>query len=305
MKQFSGPIYLFFAFTLAGTGVLSARYLSDKLGTFTITAVSLFFALLITFPFCVKSLIRSISKLSPKGRILLFLQGLFGMFLFRMFLILGLLHTSAGEAGLLIGATPAITAILATILLKEKADRFKAAGIFSTVIGIFLIQGLTAGSGFSKIHFIGNLLVLCAACCESFFNILSRSFAKCANEEQDTAIHPITQTTAVSALTLLLCLIPAAFEAPVSHLFHLDLLGWFALLWYGVFVTVLAFICWYAGINRCGAITAAAFSGMMPFTSLVLSVLLLGEAAGFGQWFGGLFVISGILLIAADKKSEN
>ena len=304
MKQFSGPICLFFAFTLAGTGVLSARYLSDKLGTFTITAVSLFFALLIALPFCVKSLIRSISKLTSKGRILLFFQGIFGMFLFRMFLILGLLRTSAGEAGLLTGATPAITAILAALLLKEKANRFKAAGIFSTVIGFFLIQGLAAGSGFSKSHLIGNLLVLCAACCESLFNILSRSFAKSTNAEKDTALHPIEQTVAVSALTLLLCLIPVAFEAPVPHLLNLDLLGWFALLWYGVFVTVLAFICWYAGINRCGAITAAAFSGMMPFTSLVLSVLLLGEEAGFGQWFGGFFVISGIMLIAANKKPE-
>jgi len=222
-----------------------------------------------------------------------------------MFLILGLLRTSAGEAGLLTGATPAITAILAKLLLKEKADRFKAAGIFSSVIGIFLIQGLTAGSGFSKSHLIGNLLVLCAACCESLFNILSRSFSKSVNAEKDTALHPIEQTAAVSALTLLLCLIPAAFEAPVSHFFCLDLFGWLSLLWYGVFVTVLAFICWYAGINRCGAITGAAFSGMMPLTSLILSVMLLKEKAGFGQWFGGFFVIAGVLLIAADKKTEN
>ena len=43
----------------------------------------------------------------------------------------------------------------------------------------------------------------------------------------------------------------------------------------------------YTGIpvsNVCGAFTAAAFSGMMPLTSMILSVIILGEQAGWQQW---------------------
>lgn len=305
MKQVTGPICLFLAFTLAGTGVLSARYLSGKLGIFTITAVSLLFALLFLLPFCLKRLPGCLTGLSYREKILLFCQSLFGMFLFRLFLLLGLLHTSAGEAGLLTGATPAITAILAAVFLKERINSQKAAGILCTVAGILLIQELAAGADFNRAHLWGNLLVLCAACCESIFNILSRSFVTKSDAADGTYLTPFVQTAVVSTVTMILCLIPSAFENPVVRLSALALSDWFALMWYGVFVTVLAFICWYAGIRRCSAITAAAFSGMMPFTSLLLSVLLLDEQAGPRQWSGGFLVIIGIVIIALKEKTKD
>jgi drug/metabolite transporter (DMT)-like permease len=65
----------------------------------------------------------------------------------------------------------------------------------------------------------------------------------------------------------------------------------------------LAFIFWYAGIKRCTACTAAAFSGMMPFTSLILSVLVLGEYANWQQWAGGGLVILGMILIGWQKNA--
>lgn len=302
LKGMAGPFYLFCAFTLAGTSVLSAEYVSVKLGTFTITAVSLFFALVFLLPLCRGRLMRELKSMTRKDAFFLFVQALFGMFLFRMFLIMGLTHTSAGEAGILTGATPAITAILAWAALKESVGGKKFLGIFSTVIGVFLIQGLMMpGNSFSREHFTGNMLVLCAAACESLFNILSRLFVK---SDDTQALHPASQTALVSAVTMVLCLIPAAFEDPLDRLFMIGPGEWFALVWYGVFVTALAFIFWYAGISRCGAVTAAAFSGMMPFTSLILSVLLLGEEAGLRQWSGGILVMAGIVLIGISNKTD-
>ncbi|EGW40222.1 putative membrane protein [Desulfosporosinus sp. OT] len=74
-------------------------------------------------------------------------------------------------------------------------------------------------------------------------------------------------------------------------------------MWYGLFVTALAFVFWYAGIKRCGAFTAAAFSGMMPFTSMLLSVIILGEHPGWQQWLGGILVIFGMVLIGTGDIS--
>ena len=303
LKQIEGPFYLFCAFTLAGTSVLAAKYVSLKLGTFTITAVSQFFALLFLLPICRGKIKTGLGALSRKDYVFLFMQALFGMFLFRMFLIIGLTRTSAGEAGILTGATPAITAFLAWLALKEPSGLKKSVGIISTVAGVFLIQGiLTPGNRFSMEHFSGNMLVLCATACESLFNILSRHFVRSADTH---TLHPAVQTALVSAMTMGLCFIPAALEAPLDRLHAIGQGEWFALIWYGVFVTALAFIFWYAGISRCGAITAAAFSGMMPFTSLLLSVLILGEQAGFRQWFGAAFVIAGIILIGSSGRDAD
>jgi drug/metabolite transporter (DMT)-like permease len=303
LKQIRGMLFLFGAFTLAGTSVISARFVTGKLGTFTITAVSLFFALLCLIPLTGKKIRMTIRQMSALDWILLFVQALFGIFLFRMFLLFGLLHTSSAEAGILTGATPAITAIIAKVLLKETMTRKKWIGIFCTVSGILLVQGLFMPKGnFVLEHLIGNVLVLCASICESLFNTCSRIAVIKTQSNNKTSIHPLVQTTLVSAMALFLCIIPALFERPVQLLPKLELQQWLSLIWYGVFITALAFIFWYEGIKRCHASTAAAFSGMMPLTSLLLSVLLLGESADCRQWSGGFLIILGMVLIGYSKS---
>lgn len=302
VEHLKGPFFLFCAFTLAGTSVISARFVTGQLGIFTITAVSLFIAVLCLLPICGSNPVKVLRRLGAGDWFLLFLQALFGIFLFRMFLLYGLLHTSAGEAGILTGVTPAATALLARAILKESFNQTILAGILSTIAGILLIQGFfLPGSQFSLGHFWGNMLVICAAVSESLFNIFSRLNNLKAAASLKESLNPVMQTLLVSAMALLLCVIPALFEDPVLSMKALDFKKWLALVWYGMFVTALAFIFWYAGIKRCTAHTAAAFSGMMPFTALILSVLVLGEYAGWQQWLGGGLVILGMFLIGAQQ----
>lgn len=302
MEKFKGKIYLVGAFTLAGTSVIAARFVSGHLGTFTITAVSLFFAILALLPLGKGKLSNTIRQLTRRDWAMLLFQALCGIFLFRMFLLLGLMHTSSGEAGILTGTTPAVTALLASLVLKEPVDRNSFFGISSTVVGILLLQGvILPESSFTLTHFIGNILIICAAVCESLFNIVSRI-----NSLRAVATHypldPMVQTTLVAGIALFLCLIPSLFEHPILALLALSLKGWLALAWYGLFVTALAFVFWYAGIKRCSAYTAAAFSGLMPFSSLLLSVWILGEEVKWQQWSGGALVIIGMLLIGWVRK---
>ncbi len=306
MNQLYGKLYLICAFSLAGTSVISAKFVAGKLGTFTITAVSLFFSLVFLLPLCGKQLVKYIQIMSFRNFLFLSLQALCGIFLFRMFLLSGLNYTSAGEAGILTGATPAITALLAMLVLKESVNGRKLSGILCTVGGILIIQGLlTPGNALTLEHIGGNILVLCAAVCESAFNTLSRiSAVKAAADLKETS-SPIVQTAIVSAIALILCLIPAPFEHPLKGLLGIGLMEWIALLWYGIFVTALAFVCWYSGIKRCGVFTAAAFSGMMPFTSMLLSVAVLGESTDCRQWLGGLLVIVGMILIGTEGTKNS
>lgn len=297
MQRFTGALFLTGAFMLAGTSVIAARLVSGQVGIFTIAAVSLFFAVLALLPLCLRRLGRNIRKKSLREWLPLILQALFGIFLFRVFLLQGLMRTSAGEAGILTGVTPAATALLARLWLKEPLYKTRVLGLVSAASGIMLLQGsLLLDSGFSLTHFIGNLLVIGAALCESMFNILSRISSVMASNKKARLLDPIVQTTLVSGIALLLCAGPSLAERPAASLMSLDAAGWMALIWYGVFVTALAFILWYAGIKRCEASTAAAFSGMMPFTSLLLSVIILGEQPGWQQWTGGFLVVLGMLL---------
>jgi len=299
--KFSGPLCLTGAFSLAGSSVISARLLSGHLGAFTITAVSLTLAIIALLPFCASKLKQTVKHMRWSETIMLFLQALLGIFLFRLFLLQGISRTSASEAGLLTGATPAITASFAWIFLKERVCTHGFAGMICTVGGVLLIQGLTASS-FSTNHLLGNLLVLGAAASESAFNVLSRVSA--VKAEKHKPLDPLVRTTLVSMIALLFCVVPMLFEQPYEKLGAIGVAEWLALVWYGVFVTALAFIFWFAGIKRCPASTAAAFAGLMPFTSLLLSVLLLGERTSWAQWAGGALVILGMMLIGTKKATK-
>lgn len=294
------------AFILAGSSVVAARYLSGRLGVFTIAAASLFLALLALLTISGRSMVRAIRSMTCRDWIAILFQAACGMFLFRMFLLMGLRYTSAGEAGLLTGATPALTAFLAVSFLKEPLYKTRIFGIASTVAGILLIQGVfMPGIGMSKPHLIGNLLVLAAAMCESLFSILSRFGSVKSSLNQNEKLSPIVQTTLVTGAALVLCLGPALTEHSGSILISLGILEWMALLWYGLVVTALGYILWYAGIKRCDASVAAAFSGMMPFTSLCLSVLLLGEHPSEQQWVGGAMVVMGMVFSGINPSGRS
>jgi drug/metabolite transporter (DMT)-like permease len=309
--KLKGSIYLLLAFSFAGSSVISAKILANALGTFTITAVSLFFALVFLLPLCGRSLIRDLRCLQKPQLILIVLQAVFGIFLFRMFLINGLSHTSAFEAGILTGATPAITALLAMMFLGEQASRRTVTGIICTIVGIVMIQGISdTGDVLPFLHLGGNLLVLCAAVSESVFNVLSRvgatKLVSTRNNSQESLTNsPLTQTILVTIAALILCIFPTLFENPVKRLSEIGTTEWLTLIWYGVFVTALAFVCWYAGIKHQSAFVAAAFSGVMPFVSMALSVFLLGETSGWQPWVGGLLVIVGLIITSTTSGSTH
>jgi drug/metabolite transporter (DMT)-like permease len=303
-RSLAGQLYFIGAFSLAGTSVVAARYVSGSIGVFTIAAVSLLFATLALLPVCARRLAAAFRAMTLHTAIEILLQAIFGMLLFRFCLFNGISRTSSLEAGVLTGATPAITALLAWMLLKEPLRLNAFFGLLATVTGVVLVQGVAGlRGGLQPEHLFGNILVLCAAASESVFNILSRT-AVLNGAKRERPLDPLTQTALVTMTALLLCCIPAAFEQPVLRLSSLGLVGWSALLWLGVFVTALAYICWYSGIKRCSAFTAAAYSGFMPLTSMILSTVLLREQTDLFQWIGGACVILGMILIGAKARPK-
>lgn len=304
MKQFQGKLYLLGAFSLAGTSVITGYILTEKLNSFIITALSLGIVLICFLPFYGVKTLHTIRILTKNDWLMILCQAIFGIFLFRTFLLLGIGLTSTIEAGILTGTTPAITSVLAFLFLKEKLSRTTVLGVCCTVTGIVLLQGINILSAmFSVHHILGNMLIICGAASESAFNIISRKHRASTGENSSVQIHPMVQTLLVSVIALVLSIIPVLYELPRISIPTLGWKEWLALIWYGFVVTALAFVFFYEGIKHCDAYTAAALSGMMPLTSTLLSLLLLKETIGYVQWFGGFLIIFSMRLI--DKNDRN
>jgi drug/metabolite transporter (DMT)-like permease len=71
--------------------------------------------------------------------------------------------------------------------------------------------------------------------------------------------------------------------------------------YYGVVVTVLAFVLWFRGVSEVPARTAGAFTGVLPVSAVVLSYLLLGERFRLSHLIGIACVLSGILLVSSTE----
>lgn len=296
---YKGKIYLIIAFMLAGSSVVAAKYVSEELGIFTITFMSLFFAVITALLFLRKDIIKSIKKISKNKWKILILQALLGILLFRAFIILGLDFTTTGEAGIITGTVPAITGILTWFILKEKINFKGILGILFTLLGILILQGFPFNiKEFNFGNIIGNILILCAAVCEALFTTLSRK----SQIDEDNKLNPILQSGIVSFIALILCTIPMILEKPLVSIINLSIGGWLALVWYGSIVTIAAFSFMFIGAKYCDGYTIAAFSGVIPITSLILSILLLKESIHIYQWIGGLFIFISIILMSYSQR---
>lgn len=297
MNDFRGKLYISTAFFLAGSSVIAAASVADRLGPFSVTAASLLFAVMTALILGNRELFTSFKSVSPQKWKSLTWQSLIGVFLFRVFLTFGLLHTSAAEAGILIGSSPAITAVLTRLLLQEPLSGNKIAGIVATLSGMAILQGFPfALNAFSLSHLLGNLLVLGAAACESVFVLIARNMAL--REKTPTAsLHPIVHSGYVSVISLVVCLPLMLWENQVHQFVSLSPDGWVSLAWYGGMVTIVAFACMFKGARTCDGYTLAAFSGLIPASALLLSILVLGEAVALRHIVGCACIVLAILLM--------
>jgi drug/metabolite transporter (DMT)-like permease len=298
-----GKIYLTIAFILAGTSVVVARYVSGNLQPFTITFMSLFFAVITALLFRAKSILSTTKKLSKRHWIILILQAVFGIFLFRVFLTFGLQYTSAIEAGILTGTAPAITAVLTRIIIKEHLSKNSMAGILLTLFGVLVLQGFPFNmDSFNISHLFGNMLVLGAASCEALFTTLSRKAHT--NIKENYELNPFVHSGIVSIIALILCTIPMIFENQFIELSILSINGWIALIWYGSVVTIIAFACMFAGAKHCDGYTIAAFTGLIPMSALILSVIVLKEIVTANKIVGCCLIIFAIIMMSRRTNSK-
>ena len=296
-----GKLFLSAAFIFAGSSVVTARYVSGDLQPFTITFISLVIAALTALLAFGKVLFKTVKRLSRRHWIMLVLQAAFGIFLFRVFLTFGLRYTTAAEAGIITGTTPAITAIFTRLILKEKLNRNSLIAILFTLAGVLILQGFPFNlSAFNTSHLLGNVLALGAASCESLFTTISRKLHVDLNET--FTLHPFVQSGIVSIIAMILCTVPMLLENPYLALTKLPASGWIALVWYGCVVTVIAYACMFAGAKYCDGYTIAAFAGLIPISAYILSLTLLGESATYNHVIGCGFIVISIYILSRKRK---
>ena len=234
---------------------------------------------------------RPLPRLSRRDAVVLTLQAFAGIFAFNALLLYGLGFTSAAEAGIVTSTTPAVAAALAVLLLREPWSYRHTIGVLFAVAGVLTLNVAGGGLGVRGPRpWLGNLLVFGAVVGEAVFVVCSRVASQ--------RLPPLVVATAISALGFAMFLPAGLVQMRVFPLNRLAGADWAIVGYYGVLVTVMAFLLWARGIARVPASAAAVFTSVLPLTALALSHVALGETITAAHGMAAVLVVVGIVVLA-------
>ncbi|AJY13803.1 DMT family transporter [Burkholderia dolosa] len=230
----------------------------------------------------------------------LFLQAFFGTFMFTLLMLNGVQRTSAVAAGVITSTIPAIVALFAWLILREKPNGRALVSIALAIAGVVTINLANGSAGAhdagraSAGSLSGNLLILGAVCCESIYVILSRRLT------QTLAPIDICAYTHLFGLFLMLPL-------GATALWHFDYASvpagtWALVVWYGLSASIFSFWLWMKGIRHVPGSLAGVFSAVLPVAAAAYGIAFLGERPTLAHGVALACVVAGIVLASLRVK---
>lgn len=204
------------------------------------------------------------------------------------FSYIGILLTTAINAGFLLQFTTVTTSTLAWFILKEKMTKSKAITIIAIVIGTFFL--VTKGR-LDTLH-IGDLLILFACLSWSMGNVLIRKTLKQTPVNPDiiSFLRPIAGVPIQIVFVLFAPLYPLAIR-PFFTVYWLDFRYSGYVTIHGILVALL-----WIFLNRTLKLASASYMTMMtsltPILVALLAMIFLHETLAPIQWFGAIIILS-------------
>jgi drug/metabolite transporter (DMT)-like permease len=226
----------------------------------------------------------------------LFLQAFFGTFLFTLLMLNGVQRTSAMAAGVITSTIPAVVALLAWLLLKERLGPRALASIVLAIAGILIInlaytRSATGPHGSSV---TGNLMVMGAVICESIYVILSRRLTQTLG-----AIDICAYTHGFGLLLML----PFGAGALVHFDYGSVAPGtWVLVVWYALSASIFSFWLWMKGIRHVPGSLAGVFTAVLPVAAAAYGIVFLGERPTLAHGAALACVMAGIALASLQSR---
>lgn len=279
-----------------GANFVAMKHLIEQVGSIEVLLIRVYFAAAV-FALFVLIRRRSIPRFSGREWRILTLVGFFGVVTNQLFMTVGADYLSAALASLLVTSAPIFMAILSRVFLKERLTARKLAGIAIAFAG-FLIVMLLGGpnSEFSVNNVVGVLVILLGPLSWTTSTLISKPLM---------LAHDPKMITALSTVVGGLILIPALITQPelASDVLSFNGVSWLAAFTTSVLAVVVAYTLWYQGLRRLEPTQIAIYIYLVPFFGVLFAWLLRGEAITIFLVFGGLTILSGVIVTNSSRRS--
>ena len=269
-----------------GLSFVATKMALQSIPTFTLIFFRFSIAACLFLPWLIH---RGRLSFTRKDHFKLFLVALFEPGLYFIFETIGLQHTSAPKAALIIATIPVVVLFAASLLLGERTSPAK---LFGTLISVGGISVLVTGDPQFEWDLggplLGDLLIFGAVISASLYIICARDLGKNYSAIEITGMQVIYGTL---------------FYAP-AFIWELPDIQWSAistnsigaLVYLTLFATIAAFLCYNHALTKIPASRAAIFINGIPLVTAVGAWVLLGEKLTIIQAGGGLLVLCAVYL---------
>jgi drug/metabolite transporter (DMT)-like permease len=199
----------------------------------------------------------------------------------------------ASLLSLLLYTFPAMVAVAAIALGRERGDARRLGALGLASIGLVLVLASAKPGALDP---LGAALALSAAVVYTTYILVSQGVA---GRVSPTLLSALVCSGATVTLTLGSALLGDLRPGAVT------LAGWGWLGGIAVVSTVAAVSLFFAGLKRVGPTTASVLSTVEPVVTVVLAFLVFGELLGALQLVGGALVIAAVLVLASQRPRES
>lgn len=221
--------------------------------------------------------------------------GVVGNTFYQTAFMTGLSLTSATNSAMIVASLPVIVTMLGTALGIERASPSMWLGVLLATGGVALVvaaQGVQFYPGALR----GDLLVLFATLCWSFYTVGVRQVGKGVDPLQITAI-----TTSAGTPGLLLLGAPGLIGQEWSAI---TTKTWGALAYAALFSLVLSYVLYNRAVQGIGSGRTAIYNCLTPLVAMLIAWPALGEVPVPLQLVGVVLVIGGVVVSVASAREE-
>lgn len=240
-------------------------------------------------------LARTVDRTWPSRRdhLRLALLGFLGVFSNQVLFILGLKHTTATNAAILMPSIPVFAAALAALLGIEKVRPVRLFGVGLSVLGALVMLDVARFSA-SEDTLWGNGLILLNCSSYALYLVLQRPILE--------RMNPLTVVAWAfvygGAMTLVVSL-PSVLEVSPDAVPDT---AWWALLYIVLIPTAVNYALNTWALKRSSPALVATYTTLQPLAAALLAMLLLHEAAGFRELLGFGLILSGLFAVSRSKN---
>ena len=212
--------------------------------------------------------------------------GVIGTFLYQFMFVGGLRRTSAGNASLIIGASPIVIAVMSSLAGHERVAPRKWFGVALGFAGLYFVVGQRAD--WSAASLAGDGMVIAGMVFWATYSVAAQPLLK--------RYSPLAVTGTSFSIGAALYLL---FSAPL--LVKIDwpaipAASW-VLMWLSALLALnLSYVIWYTGLQKLGATRTSMYSYLTPIVAMAVAAFWLGEPVSGNQMIGAGAILTGLLI---------